>query len=86
VINSHKPDVIVVNGGDNQFYQGGSLVMNKEDIFEVHKSSPAAKIISVHMEAVNHWALSRAELRSFIAEKGISENVLVPEDGEHYTF
>lgn len=86
VIDTHKPDVIVVNGGDNQFHQGGSLVMNKEDIFEVHKAAPAAKIISVHMEAVNHWNLSRAELRNFIADKGISENVLVPEDGEYYTF
>jgi L-ascorbate metabolism protein UlaG (beta-lactamase superfamily) len=85
-INTHKPEIIVVNGGDNQFLQGGSLVMGKDDIYEVHKAAPYAKIISVHMEAVNHWTLSREELKSFIEEKGISSLVLVPEDGQSYTF
>lgn len=58
----------MVNGGDNQFLEGGSKVMNKEDIYEVYKAAPNAKIISVHMEAVNDWTLSRAELKSFINE------------------
>ncbi|MFP3720748.1 MBL fold metallo-hydrolase [Niallia circulans] len=86
VIEANKPEVIVVNAGDNQFFQGGSLVMGKDDIFEVHKAASNSKIISVHMEAVNHWTLSREELKSFINEKGISSNVLVPNDGESYTF
>lgn len=85
VISTYKPEIIVVNGGDNQFLQGGSLVMGKEDIYNVHQAAPNSKIISVHMEAVNHWTLSRAELKSFIAENGIS-NVLVPDDGESYSF
>ncbi|WP_431028081.1 MBL fold metallo-hydrolase [Lysinibacillus sp. LZ02] len=86
VIETHKPEIIVVNGGDNQFLQGGSLVMGKDDIYEVYKAAPNAKIISVHMEAVNHWTLSREELKSFIHEKEIYSNVLVPDDGESYTF
>lgn len=86
VIDTHKPEIIVVNGGDNQFLEGGSLVMGKDDIYEVYKAAPNAKIISVHMEAVNHWTLSREELRGFINEKGISSNVLVPDDGESYSF
>lgn len=86
VIDIHKPEVIVVNAGDNQFLQGGSLVMGKEDVYEVSKAAPHAKIIASHMEAVNHWTLSREELRSFANEKGIASNVLVPEDGESYSF
>ncbi|MBT2624165.1 MBL fold metallo-hydrolase [Bacillus sp. ISL-32] len=85
-IDTHKPSVIVVNGGDNQFLELGSLVMGKEDIYEVHKAAPNAKIISVHMEAVNHWTLSRKELKDFAKEKGFSSSLLVPEDGDHYTF
>jgi L-ascorbate metabolism protein UlaG (beta-lactamase superfamily) len=85
VIDTHKPEVIVVNGGDNQFLEGGSLVMGKEDVYEVYKAAPEAKIIVVHMEAVNHWTLSRNELKNFLLEKGISSNVLVPDDGESYT-
>jgi L-ascorbate metabolism protein UlaG (beta-lactamase superfamily) len=86
VIETHKLEIIVVNGGDNQFLQGGSLVMGKDDIYEVHKAAPNAKIISVHMEAVNHWTLSREELKRFINDKGIASNVLVPDDGESYSF
>ncbi|UTR12752.1 MBL fold metallo-hydrolase [Evansella sp. LMS18] len=85
VIGTHNPEIIVVNAGDNQFFEGGSLVMGKEDVYEVYKAAPDAKIIAVHMEAVNHWALSREELKSFVNEKGISDNVLVPADGEEYT-
>ncbi|MED4030237.1 MBL fold metallo-hydrolase [Priestia megaterium] len=85
-LDTHKPDIIVVNGGDNQFIEYGSLIMGKEDVYEVHKAAPNAKIISVHMEAVNHWALSREELKNFSKEKGFSSHILVPEDGEFYTF
>lgn len=86
VIDTHKPEVIVVNAGDNQFLQGGSLVMGKDDVYEVQKAAPHAKIIATHMEAVNHWTLSREELRSFTNEKGIASNIFVPEDGESYSF
>ncbi|AEP87489.1 MULTISPECIES: MBL fold metallo-hydrolase [Bacillus subtilis group] len=85
-IETHQPDIIVVNGGDNQFYEGGSLVMGKEDIYETYKAASEAKIIVSHMEAVNHWGLSRKELNAFIKEKEISSNVLVPDNGESYSF
>ena len=86
VIEKHKPEVIVVNAGDNQFQEGGSLVMGREDVYAVHEAAPNAKIIAVHMEAVNHWGLSREELKSFLDEKGFSSHVFVPADGESYTF
>jgi len=86
VIHTNKPEIIIVNGGDNQYFQGGSLVMGKEDIFEVYKAAPNSQIIVCHMEAVNHWTLSRKELKGFIDEKEIASVVLVPDDGEAYTF
>ena len=85
-INTHKPEIIVVNGGDNQFLEGGSLVMGKEDIYQVFKAAPHATIVSVHMEAVNHWTLSREELKGFINEKDMASRVFIPGDGEVYTF
>ncbi|MBA9086301.1 L-ascorbate metabolism protein UlaG (beta-lactamase superfamily) [Fontibacillus solani] len=86
VIETHQPQIIVVNGGDNQFFEGGSLIMGRNDIYEVYKTAPNAKIIVSHMEAVNHWTLSREDLKSFIHKKEISSTVLVPDDGESYTF
>jgi len=86
VLEKNHPEIIVVNGGDNQFLEGGSLIMGKDDIYEVYKAALNAKIIVSHMEAVNHWTLSRKDLRSFINEKGIAAHVFVPEDGEGYAF
>lgn len=86
VIKQHQPEVIVVNAGDNQFVEGGSLVMGAEDVLAVHQAAPAAMILSVHMEAVNHWALSRSDLRTFADEHHFSSQLIVPEDGEHFVF
>ncbi|RDX01175.1 MBL fold metallo-hydrolase [Listeria kieliensis] len=86
VIDTHKPEIIVVNAGDNQFLEGGSLVMNEKDVYEVYKAAPQAKIIAVHMEAVNHWGLSRNNLKAFLEEKEICDNVFVPNDGENISF
>lgn len=83
-IRTHEPEIILVNGGDNQILSFGSLIMGKEDIYNVHKASPSATIIAVHMEAVNHWTLSREELRNYSKEHGFSDRILIPEDGESF--
>lgn len=85
-LETHKPAIIIVNGGDNQFLDSGSLVMGKIDIYAVQKNAPNAKIVVSHMEAVNHWTLSRKELKNFIQDYDIEENILVPNDGDSYTF
>lgn len=76
----------MVNGGDNQLLEGATLVMGKDDIYEVYKASPNKKIISIHMEAVDHWTSSCADLKNFISEIGISSNLLVPVGSESYSF
>lgn len=85
-IDTHFPEIIVVNAGDNTIQDMGSLIMGREDVYEVHNAAPNATIIAIHMEAVNHWTLSREELKRFGEEKGFSSSLLVPEDGESYTF
>ena len=77
-----KPEVIVVNGGDNRFIIGDQLVMSKEDIYKTHLAAPKADIIVVHMEGVYHNTLSRKELRHFVDQKSIGKNIIIPEDGE----
>lgn len=81
-INQHQPDIIVLNGGDNQFAFGGQVIMNKKDIHIVHQAIPSATIVVSHMEGVNHNTLTRKELKEFLSEKGINTKVKVPEDGE----
>ncbi len=43
--------------------------MGKKTSMKFTNFAPNAKIISVHMEAVNHWTLSREELKNFSKEK-----------------
>ncbi|MCG1010280.1 MBL fold metallo-hydrolase [Salinicoccus sp. ID82-1] len=85
-IKSHNPDVIVVNAGDNQFLVGGSLVMKEDDVLEVSKAAPEADIVAVHMEAVNHWNLSKADLKAYAEDKGFSDKLTVPENGDTLEF
>ncbi|RCW64223.1 MBL fold metallo-hydrolase [Saliterribacillus persicus] len=84
-ITTHEPEVIVVNSGAAQFLEGGPITMTKEDIYATNKAAPAAKIIVVHMESLNHCLLSRSELQQFLLENELTKDVLVPSDGETYT-
>ncbi|MGM0840297.1 MAG: MBL fold metallo-hydrolase [Bacillota bacterium] len=85
-IDAHRPEVIVVNAGAAQFLEGGPITMTSEDILRTHKAAPEAKVITVHMESLNHCLLTRNELSKFIEENNLSGTVLVPEDGESLEF
>lgn len=81
-----QPDVIILNCGDAQVPGFGSIIMNKDDVAAVCKASPASRVIASHMEAVNHAMLTRTELRRFLEEAGLGEQVSIPRDGEILTF
>jgi L-ascorbate metabolism protein UlaG (beta-lactamase superfamily) len=85
-LKKHRPDVVVVNSGDAKLLTDDSIIMSKQDVYEVARAAPGATVIASHMEAVNHATLSRDELRAFLAEKGIAGQVRIPADGESYTF
>jgi L-ascorbate metabolism protein UlaG (beta-lactamase superfamily) len=70
----HRPRVAVVNAGGAEFTEGGLIVMGTDDVREVVARVPT--VVAVHLEALNHCFLTRAELRRSIP------GVLVPEDGE----
>ena len=85
-LRTHAPDVVVLNCGDNQIPGLGRVVMNAEDVAQVYAAAPGATLVASHMEAVNHAALSRHELREFLAAKAMTERVRVPNDGESLEF
>ena len=76
----------MLNSCDAQVIGNESIIMGKQDLYEVHKAAPDTTVIASHMEAVNHATLTRKELRGFLSEKGMTQRVLIPEDGESYTF
>jgi L-ascorbate metabolism protein UlaG (beta-lactamase superfamily) len=73
-IERHRPRVAIVNAGGAEFVEGGLIVMGIDDVREVAARVPS--VVAVHLEALNHCFLTRAELRTALP------TVLVPEDGE----
>ncbi len=87
-LEKHNPDVIVLNTG-NAIVSGleeHPIIMGKEDTLRAASAAPNAIIVAVHMDAINHCALSRVELRQDVKGKGIEDRVLIPSDGEVLKF
>lgn len=81
-LNRYKPEVIVMNTGYAQL-QGfsDSIIMGKADVAKARQVAPKADIITVHMDAVNHAAVTSDEMRKFVKENQLSK-VAVPKEGE----
>ena len=81
-IRIHQPHVIVVNAGAAQFLEGGPITMDVEDVVTVCQTAPQAKVVAVHMEAINHCVLTRDGLRTGLGRASVQSTVLTPQDGE----
>lgn len=81
-LQTHKPDFIVVNAGAGQFDSGDPITMNAEDVGKVILAVPDAQVIVVHMEAVNHCPLTRADLKQFLDKNIPGHKTKIPGDGE----
>ncbi len=81
-IEAHQPDIIIVNAGAAQFLEGGAITMDVDDVVQVCRAAPKARIVAVHMEAINHCVLSRDALRAGLAKAAVQATVLIPADGE----
>ncbi len=81
-LNRYKPEVIVMNTGYAQL-QGFSdgIIMGKADVAKARQVAPKADIITVHMDAVNHAAVTSDEMRKFVKENKLNK-VAVPKESE----
>ncbi|WP_139851558.1 MBL fold metallo-hydrolase [Acinetobacter pullicarnis] len=86
-IQSFKPDVIVLNTGNalvNGFKE--SIIMGREDTHRATQKAPNAKVVAVHMDAINHMSVTRVQLAEYVKDTGIQDKVLIPADGETLSF
>jgi len=79
---AHRPDVVVVHAGAAQFLEGGPITMDASDVIAVCRAAPAASIVAVHLEAVNHCLLTRRALGEALAAAGLAGRVVIPADGD----
>jgi len=80
-VEEHRPGLIVVNGGGARFNTGDPIVMTNDDIVELAREVPNATIVAVHLDTVSHATETRGDLRARLAAEGLTDRVLVPEDG-----
>jgi len=83
-IKKYQPEVIVLNACDARL-KSGRLIMNLDDIKEVHEFANDANIIVSHMEAVNHAYVNRVDVKKFVKENNLKK-IYIPDDGESYKF
>ena len=86
-IEKFQPEVIVLNAGKAKMsgYEG-SIIMGEEDVLRATQVAKDAKIVAVHMDAINHMSLTRDELRSYVQKHGIESRVDIPADGAALQF
>jgi L-ascorbate metabolism protein UlaG (beta-lactamase superfamily) len=83
-LKAHSPDVVVVNAGAARFLEGDPITMTAEDVVRVCRALPDARVVAVHMEAINHCLLTRDELEEQLQQEGLVERVEIPADGETF--
>lgn len=84
-LETYLPDWTVVNAGGAQFEVGDPITMDANDVVSLCQYAPFTKIVAVHMDAINHCHVTRADLRGRLGLEGLLEQVVIPEDGEWVT-
>jgi len=85
-LEQYHPDVIVLNTGAAQFNVGAPITMTADDVVKVCQAAPQAKIVAVHLEAINHCRLTRQALRDNLAKAKAANQISIPADGELLTW
>lgn len=85
-LDEYKPDLIITFGGTAQFAQGDPITLSPEDILKIHKTSPQAQIICVHMDAINHCRTTKSDLKKLLSTELDSsqypKSFFIPDNGE----
>lgn len=78
-----QPDIVVTHSGGAQFGgPDGLILMDAAQTVAVAQLLPAATVVAVHLEALDHCTVSRQALREAAEAAGVSERIIIPADGE----
>jgi len=84
-IRDFQPKVTVVNSGAAQFLQGDPITMTADCVISVCRTALNSQIVAVHMEAINHCLLTRADLAFQVESARVIQQVAIPSDGDWVT-
>jgi L-ascorbate metabolism protein UlaG (beta-lactamase superfamily) len=87
VIADKQPAVIVTHSCGATWQGSAPIVMDAKQTATVCQFAPDSTIVAVHMDALDHATVSRAELRDYADTHGVSaQQLLIPADGETLNF
>ena len=84
-IKKFQPDYIIVNSGGALIkgYENTPIIMNEEQTMALIGERGKAKVIAVHMDALDHCRTTRASLREKASKLNIgTDKLIIPQDGE----
>jgi L-ascorbate metabolism protein UlaG (beta-lactamase superfamily) len=87
-IDRFQPDIIITHSCGAAWTEDKVLIlMDAAQTIEVCHTAPNSIVAAIHMEALDHATVSRADLRTYAEAKGISpKQLLIPADGEILSF
>jgi len=81
VLNDLRPDISLLNAGTAALDFGRPILMPINEQLDFIRMAPG-KVVAVHLDAFNHCLTSRDLLRGAVLKEGLSEKVIIPQDGE----
>jgi L-ascorbate metabolism protein UlaG (beta-lactamase superfamily) len=81
-LHDHQPKVVVVNAGAAQFLEGAPITMSADDVIQTCQAARGAQVVAVHMEAINHCLLTRADLAFQLEAARVIGQAAIPQDGD----
>lgn len=81
VLTELRPAVAVLNAGGASLDLGRPILMPLEEMLEFVRLAPGM-VVAVHLEALNHCPVTRAQFREAVAGAGLEARVRVPADGQ----
>ena len=82
VIEKVKPNIIVTHSGGAFIGDSEPIIMDAEQTIAVCNDAPDAKVVAVHMEALDHCPVTRGDLEAAAKEAGVDDRLVILEDGE----
>lgn len=86
-IHRYQPQIILTHSCGAVWGKNVLIIMDAAQTVKACQSAPESTVIAIHMEALDHATVTRAELRQYASENGIKQNqLLIPADGETLQF
>jgi L-ascorbate metabolism protein UlaG (beta-lactamase superfamily) len=86
-IDQFKPDIIITHSGGAKLPGFETIIMDGEQTLTTARSAPQAKVVAIHLEALDHCTEKRETLRHMADKQALpASRLLIPEDGELIAF